>query len=246
MSTIRGITAEAAARVDVHLMDPEKGGFKLEQLMELAGLSVAETAFQLVLERNNTKGGSRSGMVVAVLCGPGNNGGDGLVAARHLTHFGLKPVVLVPKRVEREPFIGLMTQLKMLGVTVLTTLDDMDVVLSDAVLVVDAVFGFSFKGDVRAPFDRVIKALKSHEHKALSVDIPSGWDVEKGSPTTDGFSPYALISLTAPKICSRHFKGRHFIGGRFVPQDVQKEFNIDVPKYAGTQQSIEIANDSVV
>ncbi|KAI8824642.1 YjeF N-terminal domain-containing protein [Chytriomyces cf. hyalinus JEL632] len=245
MSTVRAITAEAAARVDAHLMDPEKGGFKLEQLMELAGLSVAETAFQLVHERATAEAGSRSG-VVAVLCGPGNNGGDGLVAARHLTHFGLKPIVFVPKRVEREPFIGLMTQLRMLGVTVLTTLDDIDSVLSDAVLVVDAVFGFSFKGDVRAPFDQVIKALKSHEHKTLSVDIPSGWDVEKGSTTADEFSPHALISLTAPKICSRQFKGRHFIGGRFVPLGVQKEFNIDVPIYAGTQQSVEIANDSVV
>ncbi|KAJ3240262.1 hypothetical protein HDU78_002365 [Chytriomyces hyalinus] len=244
MSTVRAITAEAAARVDVHLMDPEKGGFKLEQLMELAGLSVAETAFQLVHERATVETGSRSG-VVAVLCGPGNNGGDGLVAARHLTHFGLKPVVFVPKRVEREPFVGLMTQLRMLGVPI-ATLEDMDLILSDAVLVVDAVFGFSFKGEVRAPFDRVIKALKSHEHKTLSVDIPSGWDVEKGSTSADGFSPYALISLTAPKICSRQFKGRHFIGGRFVPLDVQKEFNIDVPIYAGTQQSVEIANDSVV
>jgi len=54
-------------------------GFSIDQLMELAGLSCAEATATAFPER------SRKVLVVA---GPGNNGGDGLVAARHLTHFG--------------------------------------------------------------------------------------------------------------------------------------------------------------
>jgi NAD(P)H-hydrate repair Nnr-like enzyme with NAD(P)H-hydrate epimerase domain len=47
--------------------------------MELAGLSVAEAAAAEIPEKNSR---------ILVICGPGNNGGDGLVAARHLHHFG--------------------------------------------------------------------------------------------------------------------------------------------------------------
>ena len=46
---------------------------------------------------------------------------------------------------------------------------------------IDAVFGFSFKGDIRPPFDTVIPAMKESGLPIVSVDIPSGWDVEQGN-----------------------------------------------------------------
>lgn len=52
-----------------------------------------------------------------------------------------------------------------------------------------------------------------------SVDVPSSWDVEEGPPTSgvgSNFHPEVLVSLTAPKPLVKHFKGRHFIGGRYV------------------------------
>ena len=77
-----------AAAVDAALMGPQLG-FSLDSLMELAGLSVA-AAVEEVYPRD------RFGRVL-VLAGPGNNGGDGLVAARHLRHFGYAPVVCLPR-----------------------------------------------------------------------------------------------------------------------------------------------------
>lgn len=103
-------------------------------------------------------------------------------------------------------------------------------------VILDAIFGFSFHPPVRAPFDTLISLLATSILPIVSVDIPSGWDVEKGpveltrrrddggvdtseEPLDSGvkwLNPDLLISLTAPKEGVRSFKGRHFLGGRFV------------------------------
>lgn len=85
---------------------------------------------------------------------------------------------------------------------------------SDVVL--DAIFGFSFKPPVRAPFDSALPLITESKLPIVSVDIPSGWDVEKGNEAGVGLETDVLISLTAPKEGAKNFKGRHFLGGRFV------------------------------
>lgn len=70
------------------------GGFSIDQLMELAGLSVSQAVFKL----QPLSKGKR----ILVACGPGNNGGDGLVAARHLFHYGYKPTIYYPKQSKNE------------------------------------------------------------------------------------------------------------------------------------------------
>lgn len=62
--------------------------------MELAGLSVSQAVFKV---HPPTRGRR-----ILVACGPGNNGGDGLVAARHLRHYGYQPSVYYPKRGKNE------------------------------------------------------------------------------------------------------------------------------------------------
>lgn len=62
--------------------------------MELAGLSVSEALYKLQTPQQAPR--------VLVAVGPGNNGGDGLVAARHLWHYGYKPTVYYPKKPKNE------------------------------------------------------------------------------------------------------------------------------------------------
>ena len=82
-SGVSVLGAKAAQELDEDLMSRE-GGYLLAQLMELAGLSCSEAVaavFPVVTHRR-----------VLIVCGPGNNGGDGLVCARHLYHQGCVPL----------------------------------------------------------------------------------------------------------------------------------------------------------
>jgi hypothetical protein len=88
--------------------------------------------------------------------------------------------------------------------------------LSCSDVILDAIFGFSFKPPVRSPFDSALPLITASKLPVVSVDIPSGWDVENGNDAGVGLEPDVLISLTAPKEGVRKYKGRHFLGGRFV------------------------------
>ncbi|KAJ3195620.1 NAD(P)H-hydrate epimerase [Irineochytrium annulatum] len=199
--------------------------------MELAGLSCAQVVTKVYPASTHPR--------VLVVAGPGNNGGDALVAARHLTHFGYTARVLYPKRPQQPLFVGLVTQLRHLGVPFV---DDASVeVVAGSDVILDGIFGFSFSGDVRAPFDGIIKSLREAKAPIISIDIPSGWDVEKGNVTGDGLEPEALISLTAPKLCARFFNGAyHYVGGRFVPRQMEKELGLKIPAYQDTDQCVVI------
>ena len=83
-------------------------------------------------------------------------------------------------------------------------------------MIVDALFGFGFKGPVRDPYTAIMQNVIASSIPIISIDIPSGWDVEEGEKP-GSFSPYMLISLTAPKPCAQYFMGIHYVGGRFVP-----------------------------
>lgn len=229
---LKTLTAASATALDTHLMSPAHG-FSIDQLMELAGLSVASAVHAVAPPHSHPN--------ILLACGPGNNGGDGLVAARHLCHFGYSPRVFYPKPTKKEIFEGLQKQLTALR---LPFVQDFSAEVGRADLVVDALFGFSFKPPVRQPFDEVLAAMMQSKVPVLSVDIPSSWDVEGGPPKEgelgSGFMPEYLISLTAPKPCVQWYKGRHFVGGRFLGKDVAEMFGLDVPKYKGVEQVVEV------
>lgn len=61
----------------------------------------------------------------------------------------------------------------------------------------------------------------------VAVDAPSGWHVENGDESGDGLRPEMLISLTAPKLGSKHFEGKHhYVGGRFVPPQIAVSLSV--------------------
>ncbi|KAL7540009.1 hypothetical protein ACHAXR_009788 [Thalassiosira sp. AJA248-18] len=229
------LNAQDAAALDAELMSTP--GFSLEQLMELAGLSVAEAVYDVAMDDGDKK------KHALLVCGPGNNGGDGLVAARHLVHFGLDATIVYPKRSSKTHFVNLVKQCEDMGIPIL---DEIPMDTKEGYdVIVDAIFGFSFHGTApREPYataiTNMVQLQKQKKSLLLSVDVPSGWDVDGGDLTGTNFHPDVLVSLTAPKLSAKKFRGRHFVGGRFLPPAIAEKYGIRMPPYPGLRHSMEV------
>jgi len=233
---VSGLGQAQAIELDEKLFSV--GGFSVDQLMELAGLACAQALQKEYTREKYPK--------VLVACGPGNNGGDGLVMARHLKHFGYSPTVVYPKTPKQDLYARLLQQLAQLDVRILPEWAGTE----GADIVVDAVFGFSFRGwrgeGKDTPFDAMVADFGklSSESPAsvplVSIDIPSGWDVEQGRNGSN-VNPDMLVSLTAPKIGVLKEKFTfHYLGGRFLPPRLQKEYNLILPQFLNGDQTVKL------
>uniref|UniRef100_A0A8C5Y9E7 NAD(P)H-hydrate epimerase n=1 Tax=Microcebus murinus TaxID=30608 RepID=A0A8C5Y9E7_MICMU len=172
-TAVKYLSQEEAQAVDEELFNEYE--FSVDQLMELAGLSCATA----VAKAYPPTSMSRSPPTVLVICGPGNNGGDGLVCARHLKLFGYQPTIYYPKRPNKPLFTALVTQCQKMDIPFLDEMPPEPMIDELYDLVVDAIFGFSFKGDVREPFHSILSVMKGLTVPIASIDIPSGAGTQK-------------------------------------------------------------------
>jgi hydroxyethylthiazole kinase-like uncharacterized protein yjeF len=198
-------------------------------LMENAGREVAEAA-AAELRRS---GGTR----VAIVCGVGNNGGDGFVAARHLVGAGFAVrVILVgrPSKLQRDPLVNF-TILKRLAAEPGTG-KRLEIVADPGGrrpgrgtppdLVIDALFGTGFHGKLGGPQLRAVEWINRLDSVKVSVDVPSGLDADNGRvggacvradvTVTMGFLKIGLLTGMGPAI-----SGRVVIAGLGVPLRVR-------------------------
>ncbi|XP_067010214.1 NAD(P)H-hydrate epimerase [Anabrus simplex] len=232
-SMVKYLNQEEAINIDLELFNEYQ--YSVDQLMELAGLSCAVSIAKCYPLKQLTN------RTVVVCCGPGNNGGDGLVCARHLKLFGYCPSIFYPKRTDKPLYKNLTVQCLSMDIPLLDTMPSVQELDEDCGLVVDALFGFSFKPPVRPDFAAVLETLEKTKAPVCSVDIPSGWNVETGPPSSGAIKPELLISLTAPKKCAENFEGKfHYLGGRFVPPALEKKYGLNLPEYPGTECCVQL------
>lgn len=150
IAKMKYLNQEEATNIDVELFNEYK--YSVDQLMELAGLSCAH-AIAKCYRRNDIQ------KRILFCCGPGNNGGDGLVAARHLAVLGYKCSIYYPKRPDKELYNNLVTQCSSFGdsINFVDTCPNDD---SEYSLIVDALFGFSFRPPVRDNFLPIMRTLE--------------------------------------------------------------------------------------
>src|SRR3990167_4911657 len=150
-------------------------------LMENAGRNVAEEILKMIDDPHQTK--------VAILCGNGNNGGDGFVVARHLHNHGiLVDVFLVAKisDILKDGDAGTNLQILLnmkLPVNEILDIPGVNNILNELNgyhILADALFGTGLSGDVREPFKTLIHGVNNLNKPTISVDIPSGLDCNTG------------------------------------------------------------------
>lgn len=204
MKSVGGIvylSAEEMAEFD--RMAIEDFGVDELILMENAGIAVAKVARRML-------GGTVAGKRVSFLVGKGNNGGDGLVAARHLHNWGARvDLVLGDKRDElRDIPAKQLAILEKMGVRS----SGPESSLRGSDIVVDALFGYNLKGDPREPAASMIKRANDSRVPILAVDMPSGLDATSGEPGNPCVKADTTVTFGLPKAGFLNPNSRKFVG----------------------------------
>ena len=194
---IPSITAAQMAEVDRSAI--EDYGVTLLQMMEQAGSHLAEVVRVEI-------GGDLVGRSVVVAVGPGNNGGGGLVAARHLANRGATVQVVLARpalRMTEATRHQLATLIAMGTECCVATydLDDLELesVLANADLIVDAVLGYRIDSAPRDEAERLIGFIMRAGRPVISLDLPSGMLPDTGLSLGVVISAQATLTLALPK-----------------------------------------------
>lgn len=203
------VTADEMRRTDE--LTTTQFAISSESLMENAGSAVARFVLREFPSHRR----------IAVLCGKGNNGGDGFVVARKLADADRSVSVLLfgdPAELKGDAKIAF-ERLPAQAVSV-RDLDALDGsackrILEGAELFVDALLGTGFKPPVRGILGKVIERINGLRVPIVSVDLPSGWDSDSREFTVQGaMRSDAVVTFTTPKIA--HLFGNMTSGGIVV------------------------------
>ncbi|MHA1961251.1 MAG: NAD(P)H-hydrate dehydratase [Candidatus Thorarchaeota archaeon] len=173
-------------------------GIDLGMLMQQAGREVAR-----VIEMNE----DLAGKLIVILCGGGGNGGDGMVASRHLQEAGAVVEVYLlgsPSSISSPDTRSNWEILENLyGIPNAALKTESDVKscksIQEADLLVDALLGFGLKRKVREPLLTAVKKINKSDAKKYSIDVPTGLDSDTGKVHGTAVRADATITLHAPK-----------------------------------------------
>ncbi|MTI80947.1 MAG: NAD(P)H-hydrate dehydratase [Firmicutes bacterium] len=169
-------------------------------LMENAGIRVVDAVCRQL-------NGDVRGKVITVFAGKGNNGGDGLVVARHLLNMGADVRVLMvtdPTNLTGDAKVNFNIWKKMgqkvYPIHQANGINLVKVSLLNTNLIVDAMFGTGFKGVVNEKLGRIIQLINNNGAPVVAVDIPSGLEADTGNIGGDCVHADATITFGLPKL----------------------------------------------
>ena len=207
-------------------------GGSLEALIEAAGLAVAQEAWMQL--------GQLEGRRIAVLVGPGNNGGDGLVAARRLADWGaqVRCYALAPRDDAQ------WTQTAEAGIPCGSVADDdanleaLQALLNSAELIVDALLGAGRSRPIEGALAGILEALAAARSqragpRLIAVDLPTGVDPDSGLADPLTVAPDETVTFAYPKV------GLYTQPGAGLAGDVQT-VDIGIPKELAGDLTVEL------
>lgn len=204
-------------------------GVEIIQMMENAGRAVASQAREMVGVRGK----------ITVLCGKGNNGGDGLVAARFLSTWGAEVNIILASHPDElntlvRDHYGTATSMH---VNRMTSVDNLqwELAMKQSDLLVDGLLGYNLKGDPRGKYADLITLANHSGRKVLAIDCPSGLDSDTGQAQNPCIKASATLALSLPKRglflgdAKKHV-GKVFVADMGVPHEVYELMGLSIPK----------------
>jgi NAD(P)H-hydrate epimerase len=209
----------------------KRSGVPVPELMEKAGLAVAQEAWLLLGEVVEQR--------IVVLAGPGNNGGDGLVAARHLREWGAEvSVYLLSERDEKDPVFSPLVEAQVPATTAEEDAKQgykgLEELLGGVDLVIDALLGTGRARPIEGTLAEVLGRLRAARERALSprllaVDVPTGVDADNGAVDPQCVAADATVALGWSKV------GLHVLPGSQMAGRVEA-VEIGIPKSVETEE----------
>jgi len=155
---------------------------------------------------------------IVAVCGKGNNGGDALVAMRHLSGYilarnesynkiNLSVIILCPpdNLKTEESILNWQIISKMESIKKFTIISNNTTEIEDEIkksnIILDGIFGTGIKGEIKEPFSKVIETINSKKGTSfiLAVDLPSGLDPDSGKIIDKAINADATITFHRPK-----------------------------------------------
>ena len=191
------ITKKQSAKLD-ELMT-KRFHISAEMMMEIAGYKIAEFIRDNFRERE-----------ILIVVGKGNNAGDGLCTARHLSNFGFSVNIYLTSPELCEKSLKHLRIAKTLGIPFVNTIEKHNLVL-------DCIFGYNLKGKPNEPFNTAIELINKNK-KIISCDIPSGIDSNEGIIHEPYVKATHILFLGMPKIGCKEIKAKKFVADIGVPK----------------------------
>lgn len=189
----------------------DKFGIPSQVVMEIAGRQVAVIARRLVEKHPGT---------VVVVCGKGNNGGDGLVAARWLRHWDVPVQAVVWSSFDDLPAdaAGALHAARMVGVPILMPAQAKEA-LKNAGLIIDAILGTGVQGSARGLAAEASKLINQSGRPVLAVDMPSGVATDTGRAEGPAVQADYTVTFGLLKLGLFQFPGAD-LAGKVIVADI--------------------------
>lgn len=196
------LTRQQVRRVDE--LSTSRYGIPPMVLMENAARSAAQVAANMLHNPHAE---------IAIVCGGGNNGGDGLALARHLHNRGAKVSIWLacdPSAYRHEA----MTNFQIIQAMQLNIhpADPVELAKQNPALWVDAIFGTGLTQPPREPFGSIVAAIHHTQQPILAIDLPSGLDCDTGTPLGPCIIAKQTVTFVAEKAGFATPEARRYLG----------------------------------
>ena len=218
--SMKALTSKQMAEVDELMINYY--GISLVQMMENAGLGLAMMASKVINYNKNKK--------IVILVGKGNNGGDGLVAARHLHNFGYNIYVVLSNSSFKKVPLQQLNILKNIKVPIYNynkNNNNIKKIINGSNLIVDTLLGYNAKGNPYGSIKGLIKLANKSKGKILSLDLPSGLDPDTGKIYNPCIKANFTLTLSYPNKGLLNKKARKYTGKLYLSYlTIPKELNM--------------------